>query len=104
MVLEMYFQQTVDSMESLRTLKIGQKARVAMVLAEGELGRRIRDMGLVPGVELEVVGKAPLRDPMAVRLAGFTLSLRNSEADFIKIESCPETPQEISQETGTDAP
>lgn len=76
-------------MDSLRTLKVGEKARVTMVQAEGELGRRLRDMGLVPGVELEVVGKAPLRDPVAVRLAGFTLSLRNNEADFIKIEPCP---------------
>lgn len=80
-------------MDSLRTLKVGEKARVVMVQAEGELGRRIRDMGLVPGVELEVVGKAPLRDPVAVRLAGFTLSLRNNEADFIKIEPCSAMPE-----------
>lgn len=73
-------------MDSLRSLKVGQRARVAQVTAQGELGRRIRDMGLVPGVEVEVVGKAPLNDPVAVRLSGFTLSLRNNEADFICIE------------------
>lgn len=95
-------------MDSLRSLKVGEKARVAMVSAEGELGRRIRDMGLVPGVELEVVGRAPLRDPVAVRLAGFTLSLRNSEADYIKIEprnaSCTESSAEsCSKEIANDA-
>ena len=70
----------------LRNLKIGQTAKVVSVGACGEMGRRIRDMGLVPGVELEVVGKAPLRDPVALRLGGFTLTLRNNEADFIRLE------------------
>lgn len=71
---------------SMRCLQIGQKARIASVRAEGELGRRIRDMGLVPGVEVEVVGRAPLRDPVALRLPGFTLSLRNNEADHIVVD------------------
>ena len=63
-----------------------QKARIAHVQASGELGRRIRDMGLIPGAEVEVVGRAPLRDPVALRLPGFTLSLRNNEADYIVVE------------------
>ena len=61
----------------LRSLPVGRKARIASVKADGELGRRIRDMGLVPGAEVEVIGRAPLRDPVALRLPGFTLSLRN---------------------------
>lgn len=76
---------TGDSAVSLRSIQCGQKARVVEVRAEGELGRRIRDMGLVPGAELEVVGRAPLRDPVALRLSGFTLSLRNHEADHIVV-------------------
>lgn len=71
---------------SLRRMKEGQKARIAHVQAGGELGRRIRDMGLIPGAEVEVVGRAPLRDPVALRLPGFTLSLRNNEADYIVVE------------------
>ncbi|MDL2316660.1 ferrous iron transport protein A [Desulfovibrio sp. OttesenSCG-928-A18] len=70
---------------SLRALKKGQKAVIAAIQADGEMGRRIRDMGLVPGVEIEVVGRAPLRDPVALRLLGFTLTLRNNEADFILV-------------------
>jgi len=73
----------------LRRLKVGEKALIARVLAEGELGRRIRDMGLVPGAEVAVVGRAPLKDPVALRLKGFTLSLRNNEADCILV-SLPE--------------
>lgn len=71
---------------SLRKLTVGQSARVISVGGSGEMGRRIRDMGLVPGVELEVVGRAPLRDPVALRLGGFTLTLRNNEADYIVVE------------------
>lgn len=75
-----------EGLISLRCMKQGQKARIAHVQASGELGRRIRDMGLIPGAEVEVVGRAPLRDPVALRLPGFTLSLRNNEADYIVVE------------------
>lgn len=70
----------------LRQLTLGSQARIVSVSAVGELGRRIRDMGLVPGTTIEIVGRAPLRDPVAIRLKGFTLSLRNSEADFVTVE------------------
>ena len=71
---------------NLRQLSLGQKANIAKINAEGELGRRIRDMGLIPGTEIEVVGQAPLHDPVALRLLGVTLALRNSEADHISVE------------------
>ncbi|MGE4297073.1 MAG: ferrous iron transport protein A [Desulfovibrionaceae bacterium] len=70
---------------SMRDMRVGQKAVIAQVKAQGELGRRIRDMGLVPEAEVEVVGRAPLKDPVALRLKGFTLSLRNNEADHITV-------------------
>ncbi|WP_319760176.1 FeoA family protein [Maridesulfovibrio sp.] len=70
---------------SLRTMKKDQKGVVVSVNASGELGRRIRDMGLVPGTEFMVVGRAPLKDPVALRMKGFTLTLRNNEADFIVV-------------------
>ena len=70
----------------LRSLPVGCKARIASVRADGELGRRIRDMGLVTGAEVEVIGRAPLRDPVALRIEGSTIALRNSEADFVDVE------------------
>lgn len=72
---------------SLRSLQKGQKAVIASITAEGEMGRRIRDMGLVPGVEFQIVGRAPLEDPVALRLMGFTLTLRNKEADYIAVSN-----------------
>lgn len=72
---------------SMRKLSVNQKGCIRSVTASGELGRRIRDMGLAPGTEFMIVGRAPLQDPVAVRMKGFTLSLRNSEADFISVEA-----------------
>jgi ferrous iron transport protein A len=43
-------------------------------------------MGLLPGTEVKVQGRAPLYDPVALRLMGFTLTLRNSEADYIDVK------------------
>ncbi len=70
----------------LRQMEINQSGIVKDIKAIGEVGRRIRDMGLVPNVEVKVVGRAPLRDPIALRLKDSTLALRSSEADAIMVE------------------
>jgi len=70
----------------LRQMKKNQSGVISAVKATGELGRRIRDMGMVPGSEIKVQGRAPLYDPVSLRIMGFTLTLRNSEADFIEVE------------------
>lgn len=71
---------------NLRQMQIGQQGKIAAVEALGEMNRRIRDMGLIPGTTVSIVGRAPLKDPVALRLSGVTISLRNSEADFIKVD------------------
>ena len=73
--------------KSLRNMAVNQEGCIRAVTASGEMGRRIRDMGLVPGTRIMVVGRAPLVDPVALRMRGFTLSLRNSEADYITVEA-----------------
>jgi ferrous iron transport protein A len=64
----------------------GQRGIIHRVNASGEIGRRILDMGLVPGTPFQVQGRAPLKDPVAIRIRSFTLMLRNSESDFIEAE------------------
>ena len=71
---------------NLRQLAPGQKASIVKITAYGELGRRIRDMGLVPGMSLQVIGRAPLRDPVALRIEGSSIALRNREADYVDVE------------------
>jgi ferrous iron transport protein A len=71
---------------SLRLMQKEQSGIIAAVTAGGELGLRIREMGMIPGTRITVQGRAPLRDPVALRVLGCTLTLRNNEADFITVE------------------
>ena len=70
----------------MRKIKDNQSGIISAVKVGGELGRRIRDMGLVPGTAIKIQGLAPLYDPVALRVMGFTLTLRNNEADHIEVE------------------
>ncbi len=71
---------------SLRDMEKGQVGVIASVSAVGAVGRRLRDMGILPGTEIMIQGRAPLYDPVALRVMGFTLTLRNNEADYIEVE------------------
>ncbi len=71
---------------NMRQMQINQTGQIVAVNVSGELGRRLRDMGLTKGADVTIQGKAPLNDPVALRIRGFTLSLRNSEADYIEVE------------------
>ncbi len=70
----------------MRQMAKNQSGTITAVKVGGELGRRIREMGIVPGTIITVQGRAPLNDPVALRVMGGTLTLRNNEADNIEIE------------------
>ena len=70
----------------MRKMNVNQSGTISAVKACGELGRRMRDMGLVPGTQVRIQGRAPLYDPVSLRIMGFTLTLRNNEADLIDVE------------------
>jgi ferrous iron transport protein A len=74
---------------NLRTMAINQSGTIVAVKVSGDLGRRIREMGLVPGTEITIKQRAPLNDPVALRVMGGTLTLRNNEADYIDVEVGP---------------
>ena len=71
---------------NMRQMKENQTGTISAIKVKGELGRRIRDMGLVPGTTVTVQGRAPLFDPVALKVMGFTLTLRNNEADHVEVE------------------
>ena len=71
---------------NMRKMSDNQVGTIAAVKVAGDLGRRIRDMGLVTGTEIKIQGRAPLYDPVALRVRGATITLRNSEADAIEVE------------------
>ena len=70
----------------LRRMAVGAKGTIVKVRAKGEMNRRIRDMGLVAGTPIQIHGRAPLYDPVNIKLRGYNLTLRNNEADFIEVE------------------
>ncbi len=74
------------SIINMRKMTKNQSGIIKSVKVGGELGRRIREMGLVPGTEITIQGRAPLNDPVALRLMDSILTLRNNEADFILVE------------------
>jgi ferrous iron transport protein A len=50
-----------------------------------EIAVRLLEMGLTPGVELELLGKAPLGDPLEFELRGYRLSVRIAEARRVAV-------------------
>lgn len=80
------------SIISMRKMEANQTGTIASIKGGGEVGLRIREMGLVPGTAIKVVGRAPLNDPVHIKLFGNSLTLRNSEADQVMVEVGLSTP------------
>ena len=69
----------------LSDLDKGAKGRVVSV-SSGEYKKRLLDMGLTPGAEFSVEGRAPLGDPIEIRVKGYDLTLRKKEAKAVAVE------------------
>jgi len=70
----------------MREMSDNQEGIIRKVSATGDMGRRIREMGIVPDTGIQIQGRAPLKDPVAVKLRDFVLTLRNNEASNIFVE------------------
>ncbi len=83
----------------LSELKAGDRAEVTAVQAEpAVVRRRLMDMGLVRGTELEVLRFAPLGDPIEVCCNGLLLTMRRKEAEGITVNRLE--PAEVRQGVG----
>ena len=70
----------------LSELKPRDRGSIAKVGGGGAIRRRMLDMGLVVGSEIEVERVAPLGDPIELKVKGYHLSLRKEEAADIQVE------------------
>lgn len=70
----------------LSDLGPGAKARIAFVSGKGPIRKRLMEMGLTSDARLEVVRVAPFGDPIQIKIRGYYLSLRRSEAEQIEVE------------------
>jgi ferrous iron transport protein A len=70
---------------SLARLPVGTQARVVCVKGTGQIARRLMEMGVVPGAPVRVIKAAPLGDPIEIRVRGYHLALRLTEAQTILV-------------------
>lgn len=71
--------------KTLTNVPIGSAAKVVAVNGANRISRRLMEMGVIPGVSLQVLKSAPFGDPIEVRVRGYNLAMRLSEADSIEV-------------------
>ncbi|HPO15362.1 MAG TPA: FeoA family protein [Candidatus Hydrogenedentes bacterium] len=72
--------------KTLAQLKKGERGVVRALLGSGAIQQRLMEMGIGEGVTIDVLRFAPLGDPMMIRVRGFQLALRKSEAALVEVE------------------
>jgi ferrous iron transport protein A len=70
----------------LTNLPIGQTAKVLSIEGNNAITKRLMEMGIVPGVSVRVIKSAPFGDPLEIRVRGYHLAMRRSEAQTIEVE------------------
>ena len=75
-------------MSRLVELTVGERGRISSITGDDEIAIRLLEMGLTPGIDFALIGKAPLGDPLELELRGYRLSIRRTEAARIEVEKC----------------
>lgn len=74
-------------MSPLSRLPLWQPATVRRVANDRAIALRLLELGLLPGTEVVVVRRAPLGDPIELRLRDYSLSIRASDAQDVFVET-----------------
>ena len=69
----------------LSQMRPGTRATVVGLSAEDEMRRRLQDLGLVKGCRVDCVEKSPLGDPVAYRICGAVVALRQKDAAAVRV-------------------
>jgi ferrous iron transport protein A len=69
----------------LSELQIGQQATI-IDFAKDEISIKLMEMGFIPGEIIRIEKFAPFGDPISISVAGYSLSLRLNEAQYINVE------------------
>ncbi|HIR03069.1 MAG: FeoA family protein [Acutalibacteraceae bacterium] len=70
---------------SLNSLPVGKRCKVAALLSNGKQRRRMLDLGLVQGTNVEALQKSPSGDPIAYYIRGAVIALRDEDASKILV-------------------
>jgi ferrous iron transporter FeoB len=79
----------------LSDLQPGQSGVITKVLGRGAFRKRIVEMGFVKGKKVEVITKAPLKDPTEYKVMDYEVSLRRSEAELIEVITLEEAQENL---------
>ena len=71
---------------TLAELEKGESRTVVSVHGEDAITRRLMEMGVIPGVAVRMVKSAPFGDPLEIKVRGYSLALRRSEAKSVVLE------------------
>jgi ferrous iron transport protein A len=74
----------LDTRKTLAELKIGERAEI-VGFTDALLSLKLLEMGCLPGSEIEMTHLAPFGDPLAIKVSGYTLTMRKDEAATIQI-------------------
>lgn len=70
---------------TLAELAPGETGRISLLSAQEPLGRRLTDLGLIPGTVVSCLGESPLGDPRAYRIRGAVIALRRKDQACIHL-------------------
>lgn len=73
--------------ETLAMLHEGERARVQALTQRDTMRRRLQDIGLIEGTQVECVLKSPWGDPVAYRIRGALIALRSTDAAGVLIRA-----------------
>jgi len=74
---------------TLSQLPVGATATVREFPKTGTAFLRLREMGLLVGTSITLVRTAPLGDPIEIKVRGYHLTLRKSEAEHVLVLPAP---------------
>lgn len=69
----------------LNSLNIGERGVVTALSVAGAMRRRLQDIGLIEGTEVECILKSPSGDPVAYQIRGAVIALRKEDSEKILI-------------------
>jgi len=75
----------MNNIKSLKDLKQGQKAKVKSILSTGSIRRRLQDIGLIEGTDVECLQKSPAGDPVAYLIRGAVIALRSEDSSNVLV-------------------
>ena len=72
---------------SLDEIKLNEKAIIKKVECQGNIKRRLLDLGFIKGTEITPILISPSKDPRAFYIRGSTIALRKEDAKNVLVKS-----------------